>query len=350
MLLPGGVKLGLGARARSCADLVTLAEAAVAEGFEHFWAYDSGRCIETVVALSYVALSQPSLVVGTATTNTETRDPAVLANALATLSNLTSGRVICGIGLGDSAVRFLGRRPTRIAVFKERLKEIRALLAGESVTCNGRPYRLPDPPLKPPLLLISAEGPTTCALAATAADGAILSLGASPTALAHFVAQLRESALAVGRDPNQLYVCVWLQAAMATTRSAAIETLRPQAGRTLLAALKHVPDQILASTLPRLDSATAARVRDLSRQQGDEFHLAHEIVNLLGEAALTEFTVVGTASDCHERLCALLAVPGVSELAINVYGTGLRAAIHDFATEVLGPIASQAPFIGVSST
>ncbi|MGH7862485.1 MAG: LLM class flavin-dependent oxidoreductase, partial [Candidatus Dormibacteraceae bacterium] len=179
------MKVGLGARARSSAALTAFGDAAAEEGFEHFWAYDSGRCVEAVVALSYVAFAHPGLVVGTATTNTETRDPAVLANALATLSNLTGGRVMCGIGLGDSAVRFIGRRPTRIADFADRLRAIRALLGGETINYNGRRYRLPDPPQKPPLLLISAEGPKTCTLAATAADGAILSLGASPGTLAY---------------------------------------------------------------------------------------------------------------------------------------------------------------------
>ncbi|MGH7862038.1 MAG: hypothetical protein ACREOS_07315, partial [Candidatus Dormibacteraceae bacterium] len=172
--------------------------------------------------------------------------------------------------------------------------------------------------------------------------------------LAYLVGQLHEAARAVGRDPGQIYVCVWLQAAMAVTRQAALEILKPQAGRTLLGALNHVPELVLAPALPGLDGAMAARVRGLAAHQDDEFRLAHELAELLGGAALSEFTVSGTASDCRERLGALLAVPGVSELAINVYGTDLRGAIHDFATEVLGPIASnelsQQQFTGAQST
>jgi alkanesulfonate monooxygenase SsuD/methylene tetrahydromethanopterin reductase-like flavin-dependent oxidoreductase (luciferase family) len=332
------LQLGLGVRARRTQDLVAMTEAAVEVGFDHLWVYDSGRCVEAVTALAYAGLTQPRLVVGTAVTNTETREPAVLANALATLSNLTGGRVMCGIGLGDSAVSFLGRRPARLTDFADKLERIRALLHGETVSYNGRPYRLPEPPLQPPLLLVSAEGPRTCQLAATAADGAVLSLGASPPLLQHLIQELRSAAARAGRDPAALYICSWVQAAMARDRDAALAILRPQTGRTLLAALKHAPPDILQAALPELDGEGKRRIDELARCQHLEFDLAEELARLLGPEAFAEFTVVGTAAECRARVGDLLAVDGLSELAINVYGTGQpKSSVQEFMAEVLQP-------------
>lgn len=337
------VRLGLGVRARSTRDLVHMSAAAATAGFDHLWVYDSGRCVEAVSALAYAGLTHPTLTVGTAVTNTETREPAVLANALATLSNLTGGRVICGIGLGDSAVSFLGRRPARLAAFSEKLAQIRALLRGETVAYNGRPYRLPDPPPQPPLLLVSAEGPRTCELAATHADGAIFSLGASRAVLSHLVGILREAAAAAGRDPQSLYICSWIQAAMADDRETALAALRPQAGRTLLAALKHVPGDVLEGILPGLDPRRRAQISALAARQDLEFELAQELAALVGPKAFTEFTMVGTAEDCQDRVRSLLAVEGVSELAVNVYGGHLEEDIANFMAKVLQPALQNQP-------
>lgn len=331
------MKFGLGVRARTTGILTESVAAAVDAGFDHLWVYDSGRCVEAMVSLSYAALTS-RLVVGTAVTNTQTREPAVLANALATLANLTGGRLICGIGLGDSAVKFLGRPAVRIVEFEERLKVIRALLHGESVTYNGADYRLPEPPARPPLLLVSVEGPKTCEIAARLGDGAILSLGASPAILELLVAQLREAASAAGRDVDHLYICAWLQAAMAGTRSAALEALRPQAGRTLLSAIKHAPRSALGRVIPTLDETALARIADLERRQSSEYELARELSDLVGETALAEFTVVGTASDCRAKVESLLAVRHVCELAFNVYGGSPRRSIPEFVSEVISPL------------
>ena len=48
-------------------------------------------------------------------TNPVTREPAVTARAYATLQDISGGRMVMGIGRGDSAVRVMGRKPTPIA-------------------------------------------------------------------------------------------------------------------------------------------------------------------------------------------------------------------------------------------
>jgi alkanesulfonate monooxygenase SsuD/methylene tetrahydromethanopterin reductase-like flavin-dependent oxidoreductase (luciferase family) len=215
---------------------------------------------------------------------------------------------------------------------------IRGLLLGDSVVYNGTRYRLPEPPRWPPRLLVSVEGPRTCEIAARLGDGAIFSLGASPAVLELMVAQLRECALSAGRDPDHMYVCAWLQAAMAPTRAAAVQQLRPQAGRTLLAAIKHSPGTALAQVVPALDETALARIAALERLQSSEYDLANELAELVGEPALMEFTVGGTPADCRAKVRRLLAVPGVSEVAFNIHGGAPRTSISEFVREVIHPL------------
>ena len=60
-------------------------------------------------------------------TNPVTREPAVTASAHATLQDISGGRMVMGIGRGDSAVRVMGRKPTPIAMFEQRLRDDQGL-------------------------------------------------------------------------------------------------------------------------------------------------------------------------------------------------------------------------------
>src|SRR5689334_19932406 len=196
------IDFGLGLRARHPSLLEPMSSEAQAAGFSHIWLYDSPRTAETFVALSFCAMAAPRCVVGTAVSNLETREPTVVANAFATLSILTGGRVAVGLGLGDSSVKFLGRRPARFDSFRQNVAMLRALLCGETIEWNGRSLKLPAIPGKCPPILIAAERPRTFELAGAACDGAIISPGGSPRFLAYAAGRIRESARAAGRDPD----------------------------------------------------------------------------------------------------------------------------------------------------
>src|SRR5688572_27273373 len=132
------LNFGLGLRARDPSILQPYARDAEASGFDHVWVYDSPRFAEPYVAMSYCAMATKRLTVGTAVTNTVTRDPAVIANGFATLSALTGGRVAMGVGLGDSAVKFLGKQPSRFDAFAKNVRVVRALLDGQQIEYNGK--------------------------------------------------------------------------------------------------------------------------------------------------------------------------------------------------------------------
>ena len=75
-------------------------------------------------------------------TNPVTREPAVTASAHATLQDISGGRIVMGMGRGDSAVRVMGRQPTKIVEFERRLKMIKAFMNGRPVEWEGQDIQL----------------------------------------------------------------------------------------------------------------------------------------------------------------------------------------------------------------
>ena len=75
-------------------------------------------------------------------TNPGTREPTVLASAYATLHDISDGRMIMGIGRGDSAVRYIGRQPVKVAEFEagaeddQAVHERQAPSTGTTRTCS----------------------------------------------------------------------------------------------------------------------------------------------------------------------------------------------------------------------
>ena len=64
--------------------------------------------------LNLAAVRTTRLRLGTGVTNPVTRDSAVTACALGSLQAESQGRVICGIGRGDSSAAHIGRRNAHI--------------------------------------------------------------------------------------------------------------------------------------------------------------------------------------------------------------------------------------------
>ena len=121
-------------------ELITLAEG---HGFEYAWTYDSHVLWQESIPLLAAAARETSKIkLGHFVTNPGTREPTVLASAYATLQDLSDGRMAMGIGRGDSAVRYIGQQPVRIAEFEQSLAMIRDFMNGREVHWNEKDLQL----------------------------------------------------------------------------------------------------------------------------------------------------------------------------------------------------------------
>ena len=126
--------------------LAPVARAAEDAGFTHLWVYDSPLVFGDVyVACAEALRATERIAVGPGVTYPGGRPAHATAQALATLSKIAPGRVVCGIGRGNSARHALGARPASQDELFGYVEVVRALLAGETAELDGRPVRLLHP-------------------------------------------------------------------------------------------------------------------------------------------------------------------------------------------------------------
>src|SRR5207248_7858678 len=107
--------------------------------------------------------------------NPVTRHPAVTAGAIATLQELSRGRAMLGIGLGNTSLATLGRRPATRAELSRCVATVRALCAGQTAAGVGGDVRLAfGAPGRCPPVAIAGSGPKVLTLAGQIGDGVII--------------------------------------------------------------------------------------------------------------------------------------------------------------------------------
>ena len=116
-------------------------------------------------------------------------------------------RTVCGIGRGDSAVRFTGGSPASLATRGECLGVIKELAEGREAVVRDTPVKIPwvsDGQLP---VWMAAYGPKALALAGSKADGLILQL-AEPFIFNWAITTANESVVTSGRSSEDFTVCV----------------------------------------------------------------------------------------------------------------------------------------------
>ena len=214
-------------------EMVRLAEEL---GYSHVWIGDSQVIWrEAYVNMGAAALATQRITLAAGVTNPQTRHLTVTASALATLSELTSGRVALGIGAGDSSVETLGQRPATLARLEESIRVVRRLVAGERVAMDGGEVLMDWVNVPPIPVFIGASGPRILRLAGKVADGAIILVGTDPDYLRQAMECIRRGAQDAGRDLEAdgfRYVC-WAPCSIDSDGNAARASVKSHVARVL---------------------------------------------------------------------------------------------------------------------
>ncbi|MGW4489992.1 glucose-6-phosphate dehydrogenase (coenzyme-F420) [Amycolatopsis sp. NPDC004368] len=156
------------------------------------WRHDGGHAPAALPWLGALGSATERVVLGTSVlTPTFRYHPAVVAQAFATLGCLFPGRVVLGIGSGESMNEApLGiewpEPKVRFARLKEAIELIRLLWTEERVDFEGKHYRTEkatvyDRPAVPVPLYIAGSGPAATRLAGRRGDGFITTSGKAPS-------------------------------------------------------------------------------------------------------------------------------------------------------------------------
>jgi 5,10-methylenetetrahydromethanopterin reductase len=286
----------------------------------------------------------------------------VTASGLVTIQELSGGRVLAGIGIGDSAVKTLGQKPVTRATLAQYVADVRGLAAGERVPSpEGELHLNFGAPEKVPPMIIAASGPRMLELAGEIGDGAIVTRRAQAgpvlAAMLERVAVGRAAAAqaaaaqaaagraaawvraatggrdAANRDDTPFRTCLSASFAVHPDREPAIQAVRPHVASTL----RHV--HWAMSDAAKAASERIARAYDIYQHMNPEAIHA----DLVPDEVVTEFAIAGAPAECVEQAIALFRA-GIDEITIRPYavlGASRAETIEQFAREVMEPVRAR---------
>jgi probable F420-dependent oxidoreductase len=258
----------------------------------------------------------------------------VTASSLATLDELSGGRMDLGIGRGDSARRVLGKPPTTMATLEEAINVIRALVAGETIAYEGTELHFPwtsgwDLPV-----WVAGYGPMALAMTGRIADGVILQL-ADPDLIRWFVGQIREAEAAAGRAPGS----VRIQAA-APAHVGDLAAARDRTRWFPALVSNHVVDLVNKYPREQLPESLTGYVRD--REGYDYLHHAEvgsSNAGFVGDDVTDRFCVLGSVDD-HVAKLQELAAAGVDQFNIYLMNGDEEAILEVYGREIIPAVRS----------
>lgn len=315
--------------------VVDMAKKAEGLGFSHTWTFDSHVLWqEPFVIYSRILAETENMVVGPMVTNPGTRDWTVLASLFATLNDMYDGRTICGMGRGDSALRYIGKKPTTLATVVEAMEVIKALVAGEEIIYNDTKLSIPwikdggwDLPM-----WVAGYGPKALATIGAHADGFILQL-ADPQVLEWTMGAVRSAASEAGRDPDEVKICVVAPAYVGDNIAHQREQLRWFGGMVG----NHVADMVKRygddeSMVPKVLSDYIK-----AREGYDYDHhgrSGNPSTDFVPDEIVDRFCVLGTVEDHIEKL-ELLKEMGVDHFGVYLMHDDQETTLRAYGESVI---------------
>lgn len=183
-------------------------------GYESAWAQEQTLSLapqlSPIEAMTYAAAVTSRMRLGCVVFVSTLHSPVHLAKSLATLDQLSKGRIDVGVGTGGPQRPFaaFGVEPGRyVARFTEGVKLMKALWTQDRVTFDGEFWQLKDATMEPkpaqkphPPLWFGAASPTALRRAVRLGDG-FFGAGSSTTeAFVQQVATVREALAAIGKS------------------------------------------------------------------------------------------------------------------------------------------------------
>jgi alkanesulfonate monooxygenase SsuD/methylene tetrahydromethanopterin reductase-like flavin-dependent oxidoreductase (luciferase family) len=194
-----------------------LAQAADAAGLDYLAIQDhaySPEFLDVWTLITYLAAETERISFFPDVADLQLRPPTILAKAAASLSVLTGGRIVLGVGGGASAggiaaMGGIGRSgPEMIAFTEEALQIMRTALAGGVVEFRSdqhaiEGYEAGPVPASPVPLWLGSNGPRMLAVTGRSSDGWVspLSIYVRPEAVPSRQQLIDDAARSAGRDP-----------------------------------------------------------------------------------------------------------------------------------------------------
>jgi probable F420-dependent oxidoreductase len=315
--------------------IVELTRLAEAHGFDYAWIWDSHVLWEEVYPIfALMAAGTERIRIGPCVTNPATRDPTVTASAMATLQEISGGRMDCGMGRGDSARRVIGKPPVTVERMEWACRLIRDLAEGRPVDYDGtelqlkwsKGHRLP--------IWVAAYGPKALRSAGRVADGLIMQL-ADPFIVEWSLRYVREGAEEAGRRFQDIRIMAAAPAYVTDDLAHARDQVR------WFPALvsNHVVDLVKRYSTTGLPQALTDYIRARDHYDyRDHGRAGAEHAEFVTDEVVDRFCVIGTAEQCRSKLRDLESL-GVHQFNIYSMVDDPEGVIRTFGNELIPALA-----------
>ena len=284
-----------------------VADVKLSESFGYGYALNPFNALglrDPYVWLSFAAKATTKIRLGPFIDNPMLKHPAVTASSIATLDEISGGRALLGLGVGDTAVRMLGIKPATVCELEIATIIARQLLAGEAVSVGAeRPARMWNPRKVP--VWIAAGGPKTLRMAGRIADGVFLRVGRHPKNLHHALENVRAGAAEAGRPAGEPSIGIVIHI-ITSQEPAAIRSI----SRAMAAGFYEYSPVLFENAGLNW---TGPPVKELRTQVWPDFHHAEDstragrVVDFLSEDVAESFSLFGSASNVAGQLRRALA-------------------------------------------
>jgi 5,10-methylenetetrahydromethanopterin reductase len=304
--------------------MIHLAKVTEASGYSHIWVGDSHLIWrEAYVNMAAMALNTTRVKLGTGVTNPLTRHPSVVGSAYATLEEYAPGRMIVGIGLGDSSVETMGMKPAKLSYFEKTMQQLRDLLDGKEVQLETGKIHVLHPCKNRVPIYIAASGPKMLELCGRIADGIIILVGVADDYIAHAKEKIAAGAKTVGRRLEDINLVLWVPCAVSDSAP------------TKDAVKAHVA-RVVAHPLPYVLDPNEQKVLAEIRKTYDYYHHMDQQANhaeVIPDWLVDKFASSGTIVECRAQI-ARIKKTGIQQIAIIPYsppGGSREETIRGFA-------------------
>jgi len=299
---------------------IELATAADGTGFASVWFAENPFQRGIMATVGACAAATRRARIGIGVINPYSRHPVQIAMDIAALDELSSGRVVLGLGSGIAGgMRQMGFDPGRpVAAVSEAIAIIRAMLGGEAVKFNGRVFsvdgvRLDFPARQLPIYM-AAGSERALRVCGMVADGLIISNMTPPRLTERLTEIVVEAATVAGKEKPR--VVQYVPCAIGADNEAARRIAITMIGEALTL-LWPIGDEwpqrreaaVEATGVPRHEFRAAL----------DRLRLGEAAADVLDDRFVDAFALAGTAEECL-RQAARYHRAGVDELALTFAG------------------------------
>jgi alkanesulfonate monooxygenase SsuD/methylene tetrahydromethanopterin reductase-like flavin-dependent oxidoreductase (luciferase family) len=330
-------------------------------GFTHIWVGDTQMMAgDPYLCLGLIAQQTKRVKLGAGVAVVGTRIAPVTANSIATLNQLAPGRVILGIGTGNSAWRAMGMPPRSLRELREHVRVVRRLVQGEEVDYQygearrtirffhqGQGFMNTRDAVP---IHVAGNAPKAMALAGEIGDGFITSRTNSLEGWQNTWSHVRRGAEQAGKDPATLYTTLLTTACLLHSGERYDSPrVKAQAGPWTTLALHALYEKVqnpaaAPEAIRPLFAEYSVFIDQQRRLLGDRYYLqlhdGHglylrpEEAHFITPEVIRATTMTATPEELIERLHALEAA-GVKQVAFLPTLETFTEFVQEFSRKVI---------------